>query len=350
MIHHTSYNELIAPYIEAPPAATILDINFGFARARVLDTAIELRLFTYIAEGIDTCSALAVAAGCNGPSLQRLLDALTGLELLQCKQAVYELTPQARTYLVEGQPGYLGSHLKAVMEQWDTWSKLTETIQSGHKHIRRDWGSPQGRGDDPGMFAHVFPLGFPLAWQVACGLAPQVDQFEQPLQGRVLDMFAGSGSWGIAMALRHPQVTVVARDEPGLLQSVHAAVQQFGLEKRFELRSTEEDERLLGSEQYSLIIIAHACRFLGSRKSQELLKTGYRLLKPGGKLLLMDVIPNDERTGPPVALMIQLSLLLNTQGGDIFTAAQFRTWLQAAGFEDVKDLRIGHIPLLLASR
>lgn len=343
MRHHTSYSELMAPYIEVPAVASILDINFGFARARVLDTALELRLFTYIAQGIQTCSALAAAIGCNASSLQRLLDALTGLALLQCKQAMYELTPQARTYLVEGQPGYLGSHLKAVMGQWDTWGELTKTIRSGHKHLRRDWGSPQGRANDPGMFAHVFPLGFPVAWQMA-------SLFEQPLEGRVLDMFAGSGSWGIAMALQHPQLTVVARDEPVLLEAIHEAVQHCGLEKRFELRSTEEDECSLEAESYSLVIVAHACRFLGSRKSQEWLKTGYQILKPGGKLLLVDIISNDERTGPPAALIIQLSLFLNTLEGDVFTAAQFHTWLQAAGFEDVKDLRIGQVSLLLASR
>jgi ubiquinone/menaquinone biosynthesis C-methylase UbiE len=336
-------NEMLASYLQAPSAIPLLDLNFGFARSRVLDTALELRLFTHIAQDISTCSALAARVDCDDQSLQRLLDALVGLELLQCTHSAYSLSPLAMTYLVEGQPGYIGSHLRAVMEQWDTWSELTQVVRSGRKHLRQDWGSPQGRGHNPGMFGQVFSLTFPVAWQVA-------NQFEQPLQGRVLDLFAGSGAWGIAMALRHPQVQVIARDEPALLETVLERVYQFDLEERFIFKTPEVGKNLFEAQSFSLIIVSHACRFLGARKSQELLKECHRLLQPGGKLLLVDVMANHERTGPSTALIIQLSLFLNTQEGDIFTTAQFHTWLKAAGFEDVKDQRIGHIPFLLASR
>jgi ubiquinone/menaquinone biosynthesis C-methylase UbiE len=247
------------------------------------------------------------------------------------------------TYLVEEQPGYIGSHLRAVMEQWDTWSELAQVVRTGRKRLRQDWGSPQGRGHNPSMFGQVFSLTFPVAWQAA-------NQFDQSLQGRVLDIFAGSGAWGIAMALRHPQVQLVARDEPALLETVREKVYQFGLEERFVFKTAKVDEKIFESASFSLIIVSHACRFLGARRSQELLRECHRLLQPGGKLLLVDVIANNERTGPPTASIIQLSLFLNTQEGDIFTAAQFHTWLKAAGFEEVKDQRVGHVSFLLASR
>lgn len=342
MVSQTSYDEMLASYLQAPAATPLLDLNFGFARSRVLDTALELRLFTYIAQGICTCSALAAMIDCDNQSLQRLLDALVGLELLQCKYTVYSLGPLALTYLVEGQSGYIGSHLRAVIEQWDTWSELTQVVRSGRKRLRQDWGSSQGRGHNPGMFAQVFSLTFPLAWQAA-------NQFDQSLQGRVLDMFAGSGAWGIAMALRHPQVEIIARDEPALLESVQERVQQFNLQDRFILQIGGTDDRSFVPESFSLIIVSHACRFLGACKSQELLKACYRLLQPGGTLLLVDVMSNNERTAPSTALLIQLSLFLNTQEGDVFTMTQFHTWLKAVGFKDVKHQRIGHMPILLAS-
>jgi cyclopropane fatty-acyl-phospholipid synthase-like methyltransferase len=162
-------------------------------------------------------------------------------------------------------------------------------------------------------------------------------------------MFAGSGAWGIAMALRHPQVEVIARDEPALLESVRERVQQFDLQDRFILQTGELDDCSSVPESFSLIIVSHACRFLGACKSQELLKACYRLLQPGGTLLLVDVMSNNERTAPSTALLIQLSLFLNTQEGDVFTMTQFHTWLKAVGFKDVKDQRIGHMPILLAS-
>src|ERR1700736_3035012 len=100
-------NEMLALYLQAPSATPLLDMNFGFARSRVLDTALELRLFTYVAQGICTCSALASIVDCDNQSLQRLLDALVGLELLECKDAglgplssLHSLSPLAMTYLV----------------------------------------------------------------------------------------------------------------------------------------------------------------------------------------------------------------------------------------------------------
>ncbi|GHO59120.1 class I SAM-dependent methyltransferase [Ktedonobacter robiniae] len=343
MVLQISNQELLAPYLQVPIAAPLLDINFGFARARVLDTAIELKLFTHIAGGAHTCSALATVASCNAQALQALLDALVGLELLQRKREAYSLSALAAVYLVEGQPGYIGSHLSAVMEQWDTWGNLTEVMRTGKKKLRRDWGSPEGREQDPGMFTHLFPLVFPAAWQAA-------SQLDTELQGRVLDVCAGSGAWSIATALRHPQVEIIARDEPGLLPDLHEQVSRFGLQERILLQPTQLELRSLPSESFSLVIVGHVCRFKGARKSQALLRECYRLLQPGGKLLLADIMPNDERTGPAAALMIGLSLFLNSQEGGVFTTTQFHTWLRATGFEQIKELRIGPLPLLLASR
>ncbi|GHO50249.1 class I SAM-dependent methyltransferase [Ktedonospora formicarum] len=343
MAIQTPNQELLAAYLQIPIAAPLLDINFGFARARVLDTAIELRLFTHIAAGAQTCSALANAADCNVQALQILLEALLGLELLQRKRDTYSLTALAATYLVEGQPGYIGTHLRAVIEQWDTWGNLTQIIRTGDRQIKRDWSSPEGRASDPGMFTHLFPLVFPAAWQAA-------SQVEPALQGRVLDISAGSGAWSIATALRHPQVEVIARDEPALLEDVYKQVTRFGLEERVLLQSTQVELRALPSESFSLVIVGHVCRFKGARKSQALLRECYRLLQPGGKLILADVMPNDERTGPSAALMIGLSLFLNSQEGGVFTGTQYHTWLRATGFEQIKELRLGPLPLLLASR
>ncbi|HET8846203.1 MAG TPA: class I SAM-dependent methyltransferase [Ktedonobacteraceae bacterium] len=342
MIAQTSYEETLASYLQAPAATFLLDLNFGFARARILDTALRLQLFTLIAQGSTTCSVLASLIGCPQQSLQRLLDALIGLNLLEYKQEAYGLRPLSKTYLVEGQPGYLGLHLQAVLEQWDTWSALEQVVRSGKKQLRMDWGSSQGRGQNAGMFAHVFPLVFPVAWQAS-------EQFEQPLYGRVLDMFAGSGAWAIAMALRHSEIEVIARDEPTLLEIAGKNIQQFALAERISLQCATEDTSSWESESFRLIIVSHTCRFLGESKTQELLKECYRLLQPGGQLLLVDVM-SETHAEPSIAQIIQLSLFLNTEEGDIFTVTQFHLWLKAAGFQSIKKQRIGHVPLLFAMR
>jgi 2-polyprenyl-3-methyl-5-hydroxy-6-metoxy-1,4-benzoquinol methylase len=341
MVIKYPYGKSLYPYLDVPDVAPLLDINFGFARARVLDTALELRLFTYVAEGVNTSAALATVTNSSVRGIERLLDALVGLDLLQRKHNVYSLRHLAAVYLVEEQPAYIGSHLRAVIEQWNMWSCLTEVVRSGRP--MQDLGSPRMREYHPGMFAHLFPIVFPIAWQVA-------GQFDLPAEGRVLDLVAGSGAWGIAIALRHLQMEVVAQDEPALLQIAREKVEQFGLEGRFTFRMTGVDDLVLPCESFNLILVGHVCRFMGVQRTQALLRECYRLLKPGGCLLLADVMPNDERTGPPAALVIGVSLLLSTLEGDVFTASQYQNWLKATGFEHVKNIRVGQVPLLLALR
>ncbi|MBE3557701.1 MAG: methyltransferase domain-containing protein [Ktedonobacteraceae bacterium] len=339
-------NKLPALYEQAPPATPLLDINFGFARARALDTALNLDLFTALAGGANTCATLAVATGSDSDGLQLLLDALVALELLMCRDGIYSLSYLAASYLVKEQPGYIGAHLMAVMEQWNTWSELTRVMREGRKkrsgHIP-DLGAPGARSRNAGMFAEQFPLVFPGAWQAAC-------QFDQPLCGCMLDLFAGSGAWGIAFALCHPQIHVVVRDEAALLEMLRERIAQSGLEERFTLQAIENEENCRSSERFDLIALGNVCRFIGARRSQALLRECYQRLQPGGKLLLADVMRNEARTGPPAALIIGLSLFINTQEGEVFTAAQYRAWLKAAGFEQIHDLKTGQGPLLLASR
>lgn len=327
-------------YLQMPPATALLDLNFGFARARVLDTALELHLFTTIKQGHTTVASLANVTQCSTRGIERLLNALIGIQLLKQKQNQYILMPLAETYLVEEQPGYIGGHLREVMRQWDAWGSLTEAVRSGQ--AEQDITSPGQRGCHPDLFVPMFPVMFPTAWQVAGVLELE--------QGRVLDLAAGSRAWGIALALRHPQLQIVVQDEPELLEASQNMVERFALQDRMTAQVAHIDDLAFPPASFDLILLGHVCRFLGAEKIQEIVHACHRLLKPHGSLLIADLMRNEERVGPPFALVIQLSLLLNTRAGDVFTPSQYRTWLHMAGFQQIKNLAVQQGTILLALR
>lgn len=332
---------MVQTYAQLPPAGPLLDLNFGFARARVLDTALELHLFSSIDQGHSTVAELAHATGCSVRGMERLLSALVGVHLLQQEQDHYHLTPLAATYLVEEQPGYIGEHLREVMmSQWNTWHDLTDVVRSGQAIY--DTSSPGQRGRHPGLYSSLFPILFPTAWQAAGVL--------EPGQGQVLDLAAGSGAWGIALALRHPQLHVVVQDEPELLEAITGLIERFALQDRMTTRAADIDHLAFPPASFDLVLLGNICRFLGAEKSQELIRACYRLLKPGGSLLLADLMRNDEHTGPPAALVIRLSLLLHTSAGDVFTPSQYRAWMHMAGFQQIKNLAVQQGTILLALR
>src|SRR6202035_4319667 len=75
----------------------------------------------------------------------------------------------------------------------------------------------------------LFPMGYPAAKALAADL--KVGDAKE--QTRVLDIGAGSGVWGIALAQPSPLVHVTAVDWERVLATTKRTVARFKLEDRF---------------------------------------------------------------------------------------------------------------------
>jgi 3-hydroxy-5-methyl-1-naphthoate 3-O-methyltransferase len=65
----------------------------------------------------------------------------------------------------------------------------------------------------------------------------------------------------------------------------------------------------------------------------------FRPLAERGMLLIGEFVPNDDRSGPPIAMLFGLNMLLHTPAGDVFTMKDYREWLKGAGFRTIKTIR-----------
>jgi hypothetical protein len=64
-------------------------------------------------------------------------------------------------------------------------------------------------------------------------------------------------------------------------------------------------------------------------------------LNPGGRLLIQDAFLHDrEGLFPDEASLFAVSMLLFTEGGNTYSAADTKTWLTDTGFERIKVLRM----------
>jgi hypothetical protein len=65
----------------------------------------------------------------------------------------------------------------------------------------------------------------------------------------------------------------------------------------------------------------------------------------------MEFVVNEDRLGPPQALMFAVNMLVNTEAGDAFTFSEIAGWLRDAGFIDARQLPgPGPSPLILATK
>jgi O-methyltransferase domain len=137
-----------------------------------------------------------------------------------------------------------------------------------------------------------------------------------------------------------PQVTPVTRQY----------AERFGVASQYDYRDGDLREADLGKARYDLVILGHIIHGEGREAGRRLIARCAEALRERGALLIAEFIPNDDRTGPPLAMLFGLNMMLHIPEGDVFTMKEYRAWLTAAGFKTVKIIRAQSAlsPLILA--
>ena len=58
-------------------------------------------------------------------------------------------------------------------------------------------------------------------------------------------------------------------------------------------------------------------------------------MRDGGRLAVLEFVPNPDRVSPPMPAGFSLAMLAGTPGGDAYTLAELTAQLSQAGFGDV---------------
>jgi 2-polyprenyl-3-methyl-5-hydroxy-6-metoxy-1,4-benzoquinol methylase len=316
----------------------IFETCFAFAPSRILLSGVELEVFTHITNGNNTSAEIANAANADPRGMEILLNSLTSLDFLTKSNGTYGLTPMSEKFLVKGIPSYYGDFVSNVDMQWEPWRDLTNVVKTGKP------STPIEREDGEAFFqklvSQIFPMSYPAAKAAAEILGMK--------KANILDVAAGSGAWGIAFAQHDFNTKVTSQDWPGVLQVTKKFVNKFGLDDRFNYISGDLRKVDFG-KGYDLIILGHICHSEGAENTVNLLSRCYNSLKSGGKLLIADMIPDDERCSTVFPLLFAVNMLVSTTEGNTFTMKEYNEWLEDAGYHGIKVLDVqGPSPLIVA--
>ena len=91
-----------------------------------------------------------------------------------------------------------------------------------------------------------------------------------------------------------------------------------------------------GSQRFDLAILGHIVHLIGERSTRNLLSKLHRALKHGGRVAILDIVPNKERTGPTFPVLFALLMLLRTKDGGTYTVTECSDWLKTAGFHCIE--------------
>ena len=239
-----------------------------------------------------------------------ILNALVGLEFLVRRGDRYALTPESAAFLVSTKPAYHGGFFRHVTRQvLPNWLQLTEAVRTGRPVV-----AANHQGDGQQFFAEFVEGLFPLSYKAAQVLGEHLGIPKAKSPVSVLDIGAGSGVWGIALAHQSPHVTIHAVDWPAVLEVTSKLAQRHGVGDRLRTVAGDLLEADFGTG-HQVATIGHILHSEGRDRSRQLLRKTFAALAPGGTIVISEFVPNDDRTGPPTPLIFAVNMLAAHGGG-----------------------------------
>ena len=317
--------------LSTPPSPQLFfeTIN-GFQKVGALKAAIDLSLFTAIGATPSTAAEIAARCQCPERGIRILCDYLTILGFLSKDGSRYALTPDSSLFLVKTSPAYLGGTAQFFLAPGiaDAFTDLAATIRSGRVHT-----SEQGTTapDHPVWIEFARAMG-PMRVPPAHGAAALVP-LDPERDTRVLDISASHGTFGIAFAQHNPRAHLVALDWEAVLAIAEENARAAGIADRFSKIVGNAFTVDLGSD-YDVVLVPNFLHHFNVADCTRFLSRVHAALRPGGRVVIVEFVPNDDRVTPPAAAGFSLVMLGTTPEGDAYTFAEYRQMLSEAGFRD----------------
>jgi len=325
----------------------IMQMAWGFAPPLILEAAIRNKVFDALDAGPMTINEVAAATGASPRGLRAIMNALVGFEFLKTNgDGKYELTPESATFLVTTKPSFFGGMIAHTSRQLiPHWLQLTEVVATGEPA-----GSVNRSDGGEAFFQELVPNIFNMSYGAAQALASHLNYGASGPPVRVLDIGAGSGVWGIAVAQSSPRVTVTAVDWPGVVPIAQKTAAKFGLADRYGVIAGDLATADFGHD-YNLITIGHILHSEGVERSKKLLGKCFDALASGGTIAIQEFLVDPRRTGPTMGLIFAVNMLVNTDQGDTWSFDEIAGWLKEAGFTNPRQIEApGPSPLILATK
>lgn len=300
----------------------------AYQRSQALKAAVDLDLFTAIGEGKDTAQALAQRCGAAARGVRILADYLTIQGLLTKEGSRYKLTEDSAVFLDRKSPAYMGSALGFLHAP-----KFTEAFQHLTASVRKGGTAASEFGtvapENP-VWVDFAKSMIPMMTKPAEEIALFVSQ-TQPELKKVLDIAAGHGVFGIEIAKRCPRAEIVALDWPNVLAVAQDLAREAGVQQRYRTIAGDAFQQNFG-EGYDLVLLTNFLHHFSASTCETLLRKVHRSLAPGGLVLTLEFVPNDDRVTPPPVAEFSLIMLATTPEGDAYTFKEYEQMFRAAGF------------------
>ena len=306
------------------------DAIMAYRLPRVLIAALELNLFTTIGTDAWTIPDLARDVKVSERGLAILCRNLAMAGLLKKTGETYTNSRLGATALNAHHPAYRGDYLHLITSHWADWGRLLESVKSG---LPLDHDQP----DEPDYRRRFTWAMHHRTLETAPKMAAQIN-----LRGArtLLDLGGGPGTYAMAFLAKNRTLRATVCDRP---EALAVAKEIASTHKAGARLSYLPLDMMTGAipGTYDVIWYSNVLHIYSPKDNQAVFRRALSALNPGGRLLIQDAFLHDkDGLFPEEASLFAVSMLLFTERGNTYSAAETRVWLTGAGFERIKVLRM----------
>lgn len=317
------------------PAMQLMDLATGYWRAGAIHAAVSLGLFEALAEAEAPApadaDALAARLEVDGRCLAALCDALAGLDLLDKRGDRYAIAEAYRPLLDPAGDRCMIDALRFNIDLYPLWSKLPEMVRQGgpivppRAHLGEDLD--RTRRFVMGMHSRALALGPTI-------LADVIERGDLADCRSLLDVGCGPGTFGRALAKRHPRLRLTLFDLPPVVATARELTEATDLDERVDhVAGDYRRDPLPGGVDAALY--CGALHQESPQTAQTLFRRMRDALNPGGRLFVVDMMTHADGTAPAFSALFSITMMLTSPQARVFTVDQAVALLEAAGFDGV---------------
>src|SRR3954469_12807172 len=318
----------------------------AYQQTEAIKAAVELEIFTAIAEGSTTAPSIAERCQAAGRGVRTLCDFLTIHGFLTKKGTQYALAPDSALFLDRHSPAYIGGAIEFLLtprlREAHAW--LTEAVRRGSTALGE--GTLEKENPDWVKFARAM---MPLMHMPAEIMAAELHKGGEAY--KVLDIAAGHGIFGISVAKQNPAAHIYAADWKNVLEVASENAKTMGVADRYHLLPGDAFETDFGGG-YDLVLITNFLHHFDPPTCTAFMRKVHATLQSGGRAAIAELVPNPDRVSPPTAAAFSMMMLATTPSGDAYTFAELESISRNAGFTRVElaPAEIGLDRLVIAFR
>ncbi|SFZ94768.1 Dimerisation domain-containing protein [Flaviramulus basaltis] len=313
----------------------IMQIGMGFWASKTLLTAVNMELFTHLANGELSGQDIKTKLGLHDRGLYDFLDTLVALGFLKRsglkETSMYSNAEDANLFLDKNKLSYIGGMLEMANNRlYPFWNDLEEGLKTGKPQNETKTG---GVPIFEALYANEQKLREFLKAMGGIQMGNFMmfsKAFDFTNYKTLCDIGGAGANLAIQVAKTNEHMICVSFDLPPVEPIARENITMMGLDDRISTQSGDFLNEAL--PKADIITMGNILHDWGIDDKKMLIKKAYDALPQGGVLVVIENIIDDNRSENAFGLMMSLTMNIETDEGFDFSAADFDGWAKECGF------------------